>query len=65
MGFVNAISNELNKARYQKISLTAVDMAINSASTVDSDTDVYFFKSYDTASPSITIAKPEMDFLSV
>ena len=40
-------------------------MAINSASTVDSDTDVYFFKSYDTASPSITIAKPEMDFLSV
>ena len=34
--------SELNKDQCQRISLTAVDVAMNSASTVDNDTDAYF-----------------------
>ena len=53
VGLVNVMSSELNKDWCQRISLTAVDTAMNSASTIDSDTDVCFFEPHDTAPPSI------------
>ena len=45
--------------------MTAVDTAINSASTVDSVTVDYFFEPYEIASLSNKTANPEIDFLSV
>ena len=42
VGFGNVMLSELNKDQCQRISLTAVDVAMNSASTVDNDTDAYF-----------------------
>ena len=59
------MSSELNKDQCQRISLTAVDMAMNSASTVDSDTDVYFLEPHEIAPPSDNTAKPKIDFLSM
>jgi len=49
VGFASIMSSELNKDQYQRISLTAADMAINSVSKVDSNTDVWFLKPYNTA----------------
>jgi len=47
---MNLMFNELNRDQNQMISLTAVNAAINSASTVDSTIEVYFFKAYETVS---------------
>ena len=65
VGLVNVMSSELNKDQCQRISLTAVDTAMNSASTVDNDTDVCFLEPYEIAPPSNNTAKPEIDFLSM
>jgi len=62
---VNGMSSDLNKAQCQRTSLTAVDTAINSTSTVDSVTVDYFFEPYEIASLSNKTANPEIDFLSV
>jgi len=45
--------------------LIAVDAAMNSASTVDSDTDVYFLEPYEIAPLSGNTVKPEIYFLSM
>ena len=65
VGLVNAMSSELNKDQCQRISLIAVDAAMNSASTVDSDTDVYFLEPYEIAPLSGNTVKPEIYFLSM
>jgi len=49
VGPVNIILSELNKDWCQRISLTAVNVAMNSISTVNSNTDICFLEPHDTA----------------
>ena len=56
--------SDLNRDQSQMISLTAVDVAMNSASTVGSATEVCFFDPQEIPPPSIRITYPDVDFLS-
>jgi len=59
------MSSELNKEQCQRISLTAIDVAMNSTSIVNNDTDVYFLEPHEIAPPSNNTTKPKIDFLSM
>ena len=59
------ILKESSKARCQRTSFTTVDAAINSASTVDSDTLDCFFDPQEIAPPSNNNVYPNIDFLSI
>ena len=59
------MSSDLNKAQYQRTSLTAINAAMNSASTVVSTIVDCFFESYEIASLSNSTTNSEIDFLSM
>ena len=64
VGSVSGMTRELNNSLIQITSLTTADATMNSNSTVDNTTQLYFFDPYDTAPPSIKIVYPLIDFLS-